>query len=260
MRAGLLALLCLLLAAPAAHAWPTPQVSAGGVTVTPSFVASVSDWLTGEGQIIGDGWGRNPPLLYAPPGSDVSITFPNAVETVEAVSAGLTGSSTALVPDAAGVYTFTVPADAPVPAKFWVRVTSSSATMRTQAGWNLDLNGFIGAPDPWGSPTVAQPTPTPVPLPVVTAPLPKPAVLDLRLTGRRLSATVSCPGGCAGYLTLRTASIRIARLELTGSGTFTATIRPAALRHLQRHRVKRLRVLLTTRGRAPVATTRTLQR
>jgi hypothetical protein len=79
----------------------------------------------------------------------------------------------------------------------------------------------------------------------------QPAAQGLR--GSRLDVDVICPVGCTGFLTLKTAKLRIARFDLTGQGTLTATVRPAARRHLKRHAIKQLRAVLTTTGRAPVA-------
>ena len=67
--------------------------------------------------------------------------------------------------------------------------------------------------------------------------------------------TVACSGTCPGVVTLRSGSLRIARLSFTGPGRSTATISRSAQRHLQRHRTKQLRAVLTTRGFAPRALT-----
>ena len=71
--------------------------------------------------------------------------------------------------------------------------------------------------------------------------------------GSRLDVDVICPVGCTGFLTLKTANLRVARFEVTEQGTLTAKVPAAARRHITRHKLKELRAVLTTTGRAPHA-------
>ena len=139
-------------------------------------------------------------------------------------------------------YAVALPATMALPAKFSVGIDYSSETFLGSAAFTADLAAV----------RVQQPF-----VPAAQAPaVDSPATLSaLRLKGRRLSVSVACSGTCPGVVTLRTTSIRAARLSFAGPGRYTATISRSAQRHLQRHRTKRLRAVLTTRGFAPRALT-----
>ena len=64
MRTGLLAIAAVLVAAPTAHAFPRVAVTAGGVTVSPSFIAgTVNHHDTGMVSVEDGFGGINPPSL-----------------------------------------------------------------------------------------------------------------------------------------------------------------------------------------------------
>jgi hypothetical protein len=140
-------------------------------------------------------------------------------------------------------YTVALPADLALPAKLYVELDYSGALYAAQGSWIADLAALPVAP----APATTTTTTTAV---IRDA---RATLSALRLKGRRLSVTVACAGTCAGVLTLKTPSRRIARLAIAGPGTYTTTIGAPAQRHLRRNKVKRLRAVVTTRGQAPRA-------
>jgi hypothetical protein len=85
-------------------------------------------------------------------------------------------------------------------------------------------------------------------------------VSRLRVSGRRLQATITCSMTCPGVLTLRSGGFRVARVTVAGPGIVKTRLRAKAQRFLKRHHPKTLRAVLTTRGHAPKAATLKVQR
>jgi len=254
-----LVLIAALLCAPAAAQVPRPTVSTSYGTVTPSYVSGTMTPRGGGGPtLIADGFGLNQPTLLADPGSIVTIKLAGPVDLIRI---WLGQAQLPVVPAGAWTYTVSVPADASLPAKFGIGTESSTDQWLMTDSWILNLGGDI--PD-----TVPpQPTPTPTPTPwVLPTARPEPIAkvgARVRLTGKRLRVTVACPAeapkACAGALTLKTASIRVVRLPFAGipggsSATLTTTVRAAAVRHIKRHRVRTLRVVVTAASGTTSAT------
>ena len=170
--------------------------------------------LGGGPTLIYDGFGLNPPTLIAAPGSAVTITTDMAVDSVK-VWVG----ETELPVTATGerTYAATLPAGLTLPARLGVSLDATTATHRLTSGWVLIL---------------AAPPPDPVPIPtVVLGPVAEPVAAlrisaPVRLDGRRLAVTLTCADRAApGTLTLKTPSLRVARLAYRASGTRRVTIR-----------------------------------
>ncbi len=203
--------------------------------VRPALLSATEGSRNGGPTLIADGFGLNSPTLRVSPGGTVTVALTGWVNTLTARVGGV--PLTAVKVDDA-TYTVALPANPTLPAKFSVGIDYSSETFLGSAGFTADL----------AAPTVLEPSqPTPVDG--------RATLSALRLSGRKVSVTVACSGTCPGIVTLRTSSIRIARLSFAGPGRYTATISRPAQRHLQRHRTKRLRAVLTTRGFAPRALT-----
>jgi hypothetical protein len=250
LRALVICVLTLLCWAPTAGAQaPRPTVSTTLGTVTPSYLSGTETPRSGDGPtLIKDGFGLNPPTLGAQPGSVVTITLASAADAVVA----FLGSSTLPVTAAgANAYAVTVPAGAPLPARFSFRVDSSTDTTLLTDAWLLNLGGDIVDPAPVPVPTappVSNPAPVADPLPLARS---------VRLLGARLSAVVSCPAArpaaCAGTLTLKTSGRRVARLRFAGVSpgtqtTLRTTLSASTRRYLRRHHVRTLRAVLTPTG------------
>jgi hypothetical protein len=249
----LFALIAALVCAPAAPAQaPRPSVSTSYGTATPTYLSGTESPRSGVGpSLIKDGFGLNPPMLGATAGSVVTITLASAAD---AVVAYLGPAALPVAPTGERTYAVTVPEGAPLPARFAFRVDSSTETTLLTDAWLLNLGGDGAEPAPA----------SPAPLPQAPA-----APTALRLRGTRLAVTVACPAtatsGCAAAtLTLKTPSLRIARLAVkplaAGAGTtLRTTVRAAALRHLRRHRVRSLRAVLTPAGGRPVVSALSLR-
>lgn len=212
----------------------------------PKFLTSEGHNLVTGDRTVGDPTPFPEPDLTVDPGSTLTITVTDQPHTE--VTATVDETPLALTASASGTYAATLPSTLTSPAALRLQLRNQTAQVdnRTLVGLRLVAPTPPAAPAP----------PTPEALPEDRAP----SVTGLELRGRRLTAVVACPSACVGYLTLRTKSIRIARFDVSRAGTLTATLRPAAVRHFRRRDTKRLRVLLTIRGRAPVATTVALKR
>jgi hypothetical protein len=212
---------------------PVPRLSTAWTAPVAPALLSAIEGPRGGPIAIADGFGLNPPTLRAAPGATVTIKLTGWVNWLTA-HVGVTPLAATKVDDT--TYTVALPADVVLPAKFTVDFDYSSETFQGRAGYIADLAAL---------PVVAPP-------PTVTD---GPATVSaLKLRGRKLSATVTCAGTCPGVLTLRTSSMRIARLHFAGPGRLTTRISARALRHLRRHHTKALRVVLTTRGQATKVT------
>jgi hypothetical protein len=204
--------------------------------------------LGGGPTLIYDGFGLNPPTLVAASGAAVTITTDMAVDTVRvwvgeaALPVTATGERT---------YAATLPAGLTLPTRLEVDLDATTATHRLTSGWTLVL---------------AAPPPDPVPVPVVVlGPVAEPVAAPrisapVRLDGRRLAVTLTCATRCTGTLTLKTPSLRVARIAYRAAGTQRVTIRAAVLRHLERRGIRRLRAVLTPTGGRPIVTSLRLAR
>jgi hypothetical protein len=246
----------LIGASTAAAQAPRPSVSTTFGSVTPAYLSGTESPRSGVGPyLIKDGFGLNPPTLMAEAGSVVTITL---ASTADAVVAYLGAATLPVAPAGERTYAVTVLAGAPLPARFSFRVESSTETTLLTDAWLLNLGGDVADPAP--SPAPAPPTDVPAPAPV-TQPVAAPT--GLRLRGARLTVTVACPAaataGCdGGSLSLKTASLRVARLAFgrlsAGASTTLRTTLPAStLRRLRRHGVRSLRAVLTPVGGQPEA-------
>ena len=219
MRTGLAVLAAFVVLAPAAHAAPRITVTAGGESAVPfRHQTFETNRVTGLGSGMFGTLGGPPPALVAPVGTFVTATLDQPVSTLLTGFPGQTPSPATRTDDR--TFTFVVPRDAQLPASLGFHAEWSAGDIDGKADYLLTL-----------SPAT-------------------PAASNLRLRGSQLSVDLACPVGCTGFLTLKTAKLRIARFEIKAPGTLTTKVRAAALRHLKRHKTKELRVVLTTTGRA----------
>jgi hypothetical protein len=241
------ALVAALTSASAAQAAPpVPTVSIGDATVTPSLVSSYESEIGSPRVIIGDGFGANPPALMATAGATVTIVSDIAVDTATA-RVGYVQLEVKRVDER--TFRATLPDGLVPPTTLAIGLAVTTATHRLSSYWTLDL---VAPP-----PEVVAPPPEPI---VFGAPAPAPALEPTaRLAGRRLAATVTCAGSCAGKLTVKLASgRRIARWTFTEAGTLRATVSRSTGRRLRG--VKQLRAVLTPEGGAPAALSVRLKR
>jgi hypothetical protein len=260
MRIGvavLTALIVLVVPHAALAATPTPTLSTEYGSATPRISGGTVTRRPGDPpmRVLVDWFQPDTSTLIAVPGGTVTITLDMAVDAVVARLDGHAGPLLSLVQTGERTYVATLPADTGLPRPFFLELAFALGEERHTSEWSEYL---VGVPDP---------VPASSPEPVLAVP---PATTGpARLTGRRLTVSVSCPAAagsdCAGTLTLKTMALRVTRLAFTGirpgsSVKLRATVRGAAVRHLTRHRVTRLRAVLTPTGGAPAVSSVRLKR
>jgi hypothetical protein len=253
--AGLAAALAFVLVPAAAQASPRPTISTAlSAGTTPSFVSSLDAPQSGTGPVmIGDGFGIDPPTLFAAPGTTVTIAVDAPVDAVEATWSiprlpdPATWTPLTVAPSGDRTYTVTLPADASLPGEFWVTLEYSTDTMVGRSSWKLILDAV---------PASAPPPPSPPQQPATPQPEPPAAALAARVKGRRLSVLVACPiaavSGCSGVLTVRSASQRVARLPFKLAAGKQRTLRTTLTRRVAKHLGRELRAELAAPGRPVV--------
>lgn len=225
MRTGLASLAAFFAIVSVAQADPTLTVSAGAESS-----GTAMGGLFEHNRVTGIGRGVQPmltglPALIAPAGTQVTATLSQPADELTAGLGGRTPTPTPAtvtrISDRA--FALTMPTGYALPADLWMSVKYSVGDVTGEASYGVKI-----------SPAA-------------------PSAANLRLRGSRLDVDVICPVGCTGFLTLKTANLRVARFEVTEQGTLTAKVPAAARRHITRHKLKELRAVLTTTGRAPHA-------
>jgi hypothetical protein len=245
MRTGLLflsALIALALAPSAAAAEiPTPTFSTAGGDFTPALGSRCSPQMCADAALGG-------PDMPVTPGTEIKVTLHGDADSVHAQIFG--GPGGLQTPTGWRQYTIPIPADLQLPTWFAVFIRTHADAGTWDAGFAVRL---VAAPQDLRT----------VPSPPATI-----AAGSLRLDGRRLAIGVACPATaaklCSGTLTLKTPSLRVARVPYQGvqpgtTVTLQASVRAAVPRHLRRHRTKALRAVLTPAGGAPAVTTTRLR-